>query len=491
VTITGISADTGYVDIAVSADGKALGTTRFSFLKVRQGQSTKLYLAWADSADGTIGFSTTVAIDKKYMGTYTTTSNTQSTDPTVYKWIETSNAFTLGGRNYLLNSDFLDDTSYWTPEPIPAGTSTAVVTDTDGSRFFSINTNSVTETGAFYVKYWNSGEISVSNGDTISISGYLRRISGSTDSEFISFEELDGNRASVVFNSRKFTTAYSDLTWDKGSFVNDGNTWNRFTIKYKVTGDTSRKLRVCMRNTAKSKLDYKNWKLEGGTVATEWSANPEDYYRRLDTVRTTANAANTSITEMASDTKLTGLEKIQVNKEVEVIKAEYPLLTAQADTYSITAEKTTYTSKYNTLISYITPLLSSLTTTSDIVAATFRNTFKDYYTAKTNLVSAIYTTLNTRTSNTAQTTLVQLTNVVQDITGWSATVSEQYIRQATGGTNPQILSSLQSTIKSTARSIDLTVQDNGQLTPTGQSINSKYATIRPARHGASPKGNRA
>ena len=112
-----------------------------------------------------------------------------------------------------------------------------------------------------------------------------------------------------------------------------------------------------MRNTAKSKLDYKNWKLEGGKVATEWSANPEDYYRRLDTVRTTANAANTSITEMASDTKLTGLEKIQVNKEVEIIKAEYPLLTAQADIYSITAEKTAYTSKYNTLISYITPLL--------------------------------------------------------------------------------------------------------------------------------------
>ena len=609
VTITGISADNGYVDIAVSADGKALGTTRFSFLKVRQGQSTKLYLAWADSADGTIGFSTTVAIDKKYMGTYTTTSDTQSTDPAVYKWIETSNAFTLGGRNYLLNSDFLDGTSYWSwsgpsdkvtgivgegenqwighKYSYPGSTriypsfdhiqgltpiatqifddstsftfsddyyiahfqtnlyvnidkqiTTTVIHDDDltiycndevvvsknttiftpyditfnlkagwnkidillheiaggdqvtfGAKLSSlvdhlsyskdkvmrIDLSTSTATGsALYSNGWNSGFITAVKGDSLLMSGYTKVVSGAILNGLAIAEERSSPSTKTVVKT--FTMNDTGVEWPNGKPTVGGD-WKKFIIHYTVSNTSTNRVYFAFRNDTKSNVYFKLLKVEGGTVATEWSANPEDYYRRLDTVRTSANAANTAITEMASDAKLTGLEKLQVNKEVEIIKSEYPLLTSQADKYSITAEKTAYTSKYNTLISYITPLLSSLTTTSDIVAATFRNNFKDYYTAKTNLINAIYTTLNTRTSNTAQTTLVQLTNVVQDITGWSATVSEQYIRQATGGTNPQILSSLQSTIKNTARSIDLTVQDNGQLTPTGQSINNKYATI--------------
>lgn len=49
----------------------------------------KIYIAWANSSDGTIDFSTTDSANKAYMGVYTSTSRTQSTDPSAYAWTRT------------------------------------------------------------------------------------------------------------------------------------------------------------------------------------------------------------------------------------------------------------------------------------------------------------------------------------------------------------------------------------------------------------------
>ena len=57
--------------------------------------------------------------------------------------------------------------------------------------------------------------------------------------------------------------------------------------------------------------------------------------------------------------------------------------------YEVTTEKTNYGSYYTTLNDYITPLLISLTTTSDIVGATFRLNFSNYYTSKVGLLNKI------------------------------------------------------------------------------------------------------
>jgi len=143
-----------------------------------------------------------------------------------------------------------------------------------------------------------------------------------------------------------------------------------------------------------------------------------------NTAQTTANTAITNaatanglLADLASDSKLTAVEKQTVKKEWDGIVSEVALNDAQATTFGIATQKTTYDNAYSALNTYITPLLSSLTTTSDIVGTTFRSTFKTYYDALTSLLNAIadkartnaataQTTANTAVTNagTAQTT---------------------------------------------------------------------------------------
>lgn len=91
--------------------------------------------------------------------------------------------------------------------------------------------------------------------------------------------------------------------------------------------------------------------------------------------------------DIANDNKLTAQEKQQTKKEWDVIVSEKPKNDASADKYGVS--KTNYGNAYNALSSYITPLLSSLNTTSDITGTDFRAKFKAYYDARTDLLNAI------------------------------------------------------------------------------------------------------
>lgn len=57
------------------------------------GKTTYFHRAWANSADGTADFSTTVSLNKGYLGTYTDFEETDSQDPTKYSWTELVAAF--------------------------------------------------------------------------------------------------------------------------------------------------------------------------------------------------------------------------------------------------------------------------------------------------------------------------------------------------------------------------------------------------------------
>lgn len=105
--------------------------------------------------------------------------------------------------------------------------------------------------------------------------------------------------------------------------------------------------------------------------------------------QTDASNALSKLSDIASDSKLTPDEKQSTQKEWNVIVSEKTSLDAQADLYSITTEKTNYDTSYNILNAYISPLLIDLTTTSDIVATTFRGNFKDYYDKKLALINKI------------------------------------------------------------------------------------------------------
>ena len=109
--------------------------------------------------------------------------------------------------------------------------------------------------------------------------------------------------------------------------------------------------------------------------------------KAADAAKINADKANSLLADIANDNKLTAQEKQQTKKEWDVIVSEKPKNDASADKYGVS--KTSYGNAYNTLSSYITPLLSSLNTTSDITGTDFRAKFKAYYDARTDLLNAI------------------------------------------------------------------------------------------------------
>ena len=57
-------------------------------IKGDDGTPAYLHIAWANSADGTVDFSTVDAVGKQYMGTYTDSTVADSQSPTSYKWLK-------------------------------------------------------------------------------------------------------------------------------------------------------------------------------------------------------------------------------------------------------------------------------------------------------------------------------------------------------------------------------------------------------------------
>ena len=70
------------------------------------GLTMNFYQAWANSPDGTIGFSTTQSNNKGYLGTYASTETTQSQQPSRYKWTELVGSLVIDSTNYVLESRF-------------------------------------------------------------------------------------------------------------------------------------------------------------------------------------------------------------------------------------------------------------------------------------------------------------------------------------------------------------------------------------------------
>lgn len=113
--------------------------------------------------------------------------------------------------------------------------------------------------------------------------------------------------------------------------------------------------------------------------------------------QTDADEANSMLSDIANDNKLTAQEKQQSKKEWDVIVSEKPKNDASADKFGVS--KTAYGSAYTALSTYITPLLSNLSSTSNITGTEFRAKFKAYYDARTDLLNAISAKAKERADN--------------------------------------------------------------------------------------------
>lgn len=138
-------------------------------------------------------------------------------------------------------------------------------------------------------------------------------------------------------------------------------------------------------------------KMEFGNVATDWSQALGDFDIIIAEADKKAQEALNNLTDLSNDNKLTPNEKQQTKKDWDIILGEYPKIISEANKSSVST--TNYTNAYNTLKSYIEPILSNLTTTSDITGVAFRNNFKSYYDNRQDLLNAISTALKNNADN--------------------------------------------------------------------------------------------
>lgn len=122
-------------------------------------------------------------------------------------------------------------------------------------------------------------------------------------------------------------------------------------------------------------------KIEKGTIATDWSAAPEDIQAQID-----ANVA--VIAEITDDNKLTPSEKKQLKPIYDEIATEYPLLYTQGE--EIAGQDFVLLDDVGwTLINYLTPILANLDITSDVDGPYIRNLLTQYYTLRVEAISVI------------------------------------------------------------------------------------------------------
>lgn len=70
------------------------------------------HTAYANSADGKVDFSITDSTNKRFIGQYTDYTQTDSTDPTKYKWLDMTANVKAGSRNLLVNTKSMDNIPY-------------------------------------------------------------------------------------------------------------------------------------------------------------------------------------------------------------------------------------------------------------------------------------------------------------------------------------------------------------------------------------------
>jgi len=177
--------------------------------------------------------------------------------------------------------------------------------------------------------------------------------------------------------------------------------WTRISFPVIVPSDCSTThLWFIMRpntDVSSGSVFYDNLKFELGNKVTDWTPAIEDVQAEID-------ATNALLAEIADDNKITPDEKQTVQKEWNIITGEKTLIETQAGYYYITTEKTNYTNAYDALNNYLnvtiispntTTLMASLSTTSVIVSADFRNNFTNYYNAKMTLSNKIASFITT------------------------------------------------------------------------------------------------
>lgn len=121
---------------------------------------------------------------------------------------------------------------------------------------------------------------------------------------------------------------------------------------------------------------------------------------------TKASESIEKLSDIASDSKVTPVEKAIVATEWGNIQAEKLSLESQADSQGV--DKISYINAYNALSTYITPILAVQSETTDITRSVFNSKFLTYYDEKVKLVNACTNAVNSNLENFANSVSVKV-----------------------------------------------------------------------------------
>ena len=237
------------------------------------GRTPYLHRAWANSADGRDGFSTTDSTNKRYLGTYTDFTEADSQNPAQYKWTALFENVEIGGRNLFLNSLFKRDLrdKYSTYKLFDDASQTkgqlAVSIDSD-NQFRGVNTLKIVST-----------------------------FNGKTDNQKITFS-LGGNSRTGRVDELKNKSARFSF-WAK-STVNNTNfqaragyrgtvksvslttDWQFYDVEFIRNENTNATSELILHVFTAATVWIAFPKVEVGTVSTDFSEAPEDVQADID-----------------------------------------------------------------------------------------------------------------------------------------------------------------------------------------------------------------
>lgn len=132
----------------------------------------------------------------------------------------------------------------------------------------------------------------------------------------------------------------------------------------------------------------------GGVAASTLVSNAATALSTANTASTNASSALATLTDIASDSLLTPVEKPSVIAQRDVIVAEQAGIDTQATAYTITTEKTAYDNAVTALTAYLATLTTpvawdNLTGNTTIEGSTFRSKFNDVYINRQTLLDKI------------------------------------------------------------------------------------------------------
>lgn len=248
-------------DNPIPSDVPADYAGKWILIQGPDGKPSYFHTAWADSPTGTVGFSLTISLGKKYMGTYSDFVPSNSTNPASYKWVELANSIEVGGVNILNNTNPM-------------------------SNFITYQGSVLTYTQGVVVSEWKANDATniKSTGGTGTLKAYKSTVLG------LSIKDQPYVFSGYIEN--KSTTAIALAFNSMGPTVNIPANSKQFVVQ-KLTGNGVSNMQITLSTgTASENLDVNvwHWQYERGNVATDWSPIPRETINKISDLEQSVNS---------------------------------------------------------------------------------------------------------------------------------------------------------------------------------------------------------